>query len=95
MNLLGHRVKRFLDYNGISSNKEDEYNLVKEIPLARSTFYDIKKRANDLLEKYKEEKTFNYEFYAKKFTNNFKMKSIIFLAKTKLVFNNKLENEFL
>ena len=116
MNLLGQWVKRFLDYNGINSNKEDEYNLVKEITLARSTFYDIKKRANDLLEKLKEEKTFNhlfnellgqydlqkkakrdiYEFYTKKFTNNFKMKRIIFLAKkTKLVFNNKLENEFL
>ena len=26
MNLLGHRAKRFLDYNGISSNKEDEFS---------------------------------------------------------------------
>ena len=53
--------------------------------MARSTFYDIQKKTIDLLEKHKEEKTFNYEFYTKKFTNNFKMKRIIFLAKkTKL-----------
>ena len=54
--------------------------------MARSTFYDIQKKTNDLLEKHKEEKTFNYEFYTKKFTNNKKKKGLIFLAKkTKLI----------
>ena len=32
------------------------------MPLARSTFYDIKKRANNLLKKTKEENTFNRQF---------------------------------
>ena len=74
MNLLGHRVERFLEYqkdlrstNSNENNEkkifdEDEYNLVKEMPLARSTFYDIKKRANNLLKKTKEENTFNRQF---------------------------------
>lgn len=75
MNLLGHRVERFLDYQKeIMSNSkdnennekkifdEDEYKLVKEMPLARSTFYDIKKRANNLLKKSNDENTFNRQF---------------------------------
>ena len=74
MNLLGHRVERFLEYqkdirsaNSNENNEkklfdEDEYNLVKEMPLARSTFYDIKKRANNLLKRTKEENTFNRQF---------------------------------
>ena len=51
MNFLGHRVERFLEYQKVISdenNKEnnnkifddDEYQLVKEMPLARSTFYE-------------------------------------------------------
>ena len=106
INLLGHRVERFLEYHkeiGSNNKKEnnqkkilekDEYDFVKEMPLARSTFYDIKKRAIDLLERTKEKSTFNrlfdellgkydlekqtkreiYEFYTKKFANNFKKK---------------------
>ena len=58
MTFLGHRLERFVKYQreigtgiGDSSDKEkkifddDEYKLVKEMPLARSTFYDIKLRA--------------------------------------------------
>ena len=75
MNLLGYRVERFLDYekatkikninNNENKNKifdDDEYQLVKEMPLAKSTFYDIKKRANDLLEKYNDKNSFTNKF---------------------------------
>ena len=73
MNLLGHRVERFLEYqketkgnnNTNNENKifdDDEYQLVKEMPLARSTFYDIKKRANSYLEKYKDKESFSLYF---------------------------------
>ena len=73
MNLLGHRVERFLEYqketkgnnNTNNENKifdDDEYQLVKEMPLARSTFYDIKKRANVYLGKYKDKESFSRNF---------------------------------
>ena len=71
MNLLGHRVERFLDYQkeknegGTEENKifdDDEYKFIKEMPLARSTFYDIKKRANNLLKKYNEKDKFSHNF---------------------------------
>ena len=74
MNLLGHRVERFLEYqkekssnndkenNGKELFEQDEYNLVKEMPLPRSTFYDIKKRAINLLESTKEESSFKRRF---------------------------------
>ena len=76
MNLLGHRVERFLEYQkDIKSNNsenrennedklfdEDEYQLIKEMPLAKSTFYDIKKRANNLFKSSKDKNKFNNEF---------------------------------
>ena len=73
MNLLGHRVERFLDYqketNGNNNqnleNKifdDDEYQFIKEMPLASSTFYDIKKRAKNLLKKYNEKEKFSQNF---------------------------------
>ena len=73
MNFLGHRVERFLEYQKVISdenNKEnnnkifddDEYQLVKEMPLARSTFYDIKKKASNYLNKYKDKDTFSVKF---------------------------------
>ena len=72
MNLLGHRVERFLEYQKVTSesNKqeanqifdEDEYQLVKEMPLARSTFYDIKKRANNILNQFNNKNTFSHKF---------------------------------
>ena len=71
MTFLGHRLDRFMKYQreigtGIGDNSDkvkkifddDEYQLVKEMPLARSTFYDIKLRAHIMVEKYSDQKSF-------------------------------------
>ena len=72
MTFLGHRLERFMQYQRAVSSEngegedekkkkifdEDEYLLVKEMPLARSTFYDIKIRAKDMLSTYKDKKSF-------------------------------------
>jgi len=42
--------------------EDDEYKLVKEMPLARSTFYDIKLRAKNMVEIYKDKKSFSDNF---------------------------------
>ena len=73
MNLLGHRVERFLNYQkeNIGNNNEnnnnkifddDEYQLVKEMPLARSTFFDIKNRAKHILDKFNDKERFSHNF---------------------------------
>ena len=72
MNLLGHRVERFLEYQKIISESnnqdatqifdQDEYQLVKEMPLARSTFYDIKRRANLILNQFNNKNAFSHKF---------------------------------
>ena len=71
MNLLGHRVERVLEYekeiasNNNNKNKifdDDEHQFVKEMPLAISTFYDIKKRANNLLKKFNDKNAFSNKF---------------------------------
>jgi len=63
MNYLGHRMGRFLDYHKLISDSEftneednknklfddDEYQFIKEMPLAISTCYDIKKRVANLM----------------------------------------------
>ena len=71
MTFLGHRLDRFMKYQreigtGIGDNSDkvkkifddDEYKLVKEMPLARSTFYDIKLRAENMVGKYSDQKSF-------------------------------------
>ena len=71
MTFLGHRLDRFMKYQreigtGIGDNSDkvkkifddDEYQLVKEMPLARSTFYDIKLRAENMVKKYSDQKSF-------------------------------------
>ena len=71
MTFLGHRLDRFMKYQreigtGIGDNSDkvkkifddDEYQLVKEMPLARSTFYDIKLRAQNMVVKYSDQKSF-------------------------------------
>lgn len=51
MNLLGERVSRFLKYNSNNlngmelSNKDKEF--VKELPLPKSTFYDIREKVDE------------------------------------------------
>ena len=76
MTFLGHRLERFMQYQrdigpGIGEGEneqtkkvfdEDEYLLVKEMPLARSTFYDIKLRANNMINTYKDKKSFMDNF---------------------------------
>jgi transcriptional adapter 2-alpha len=71
MNLLGHRVERFLNYhkenydNNNNQNKifdDDEYQLVKEMPLARCIFFDIKCKAKNILEKNNEKDKFSKNF---------------------------------
>ena len=70
MNLLGHRVERFLKYHkeNIDNNNQnkifddDEYQLVKEMPLARCTFFDIKNRAQNILKEYNEKDNFSKHF---------------------------------
>ena len=76
MTFLGHRLERFLQYQrdkgysieegGSDQTKEifdkDESLLVKEMPLARSAFYDIKLRANKMIDSYKDKKSFMDNF---------------------------------
>ena len=76
MTFLGHRLDRFMRYQreigmGIGEDSkdkmkqifdEDEFQLVKEMPLARSTFYDIKLRAKNMLENYRDQKSFMENF---------------------------------
>jgi transcriptional adapter 2-alpha len=74
MTFLGHRLERFMQYqrdigqkdDNMESGKklfdDDEYLLVKEMPLARSTFYDIKLRAQNMVNKYKDQKSFMDNF---------------------------------
>ena len=55
-NLLANRIERLYEYNKISKEKKideifdkDEFDLVKEMPLARSTFYEIKLKIKDIV----------------------------------------------
>ena len=69
---LGHRLDRFMTYDRELKEAtqdpskiifdEDEYKLVKEMPLARSTFYDIKLEAQKKIEKFKDQRNFRDEF---------------------------------
>ena len=59
INLLGNRIERYYEFNKLTKEKkieeifdEDEFKLVKEMPLARSTFYDIKLKIKDLISLY-------------------------------------------
>ena len=54
-NLLANRIERHYQFNKISKEKKmeeifdkDEFKLVKEMPLARSAFYDIKLKINEI-----------------------------------------------
>ena len=62
-NLLANRIERYYEFNKIKKEKkieeifdEEEFNLVKEMPLARSTFYDIKIKIKDIVNIFKEKK---------------------------------------
>ena len=60
-NLLGSRIERYFEFNKIKKEKkmeeifdEDEFKLVKEMPLARSTFFNIKIRIKEIVTNFEE-----------------------------------------
>ena len=62
-NFLGNRFLRFYEFDKITQEKkmeeifdEDEFNLVKEMPIPRSTFYDIKLKIKEIMTNFKEKK---------------------------------------
>ena len=62
-NLLANRIERYYEFNKISKEQKeeqifekDELLLVKEMPLARSTFYDIKLKIKETVSMFKEKK---------------------------------------
>ena len=111
---LGHRLDRFMNYqrrlNEQNENKdkndikrepifeEDEYKLVKEMPLPRSTFYDIKLEANKIIEHHKEQRSF-IEYFNKlldEYDLEEKTKSEIsefYIKKFKTIFEEHVKNK--
>ena len=62
-NLLANRIERYYEFSKIKKEKkledifdEEEFKLIKEMPLARSTFYDIKLKIKDIVNIFKEKK---------------------------------------
>ena len=62
-NFIGNRLLRFYEFDKISQEKkmeeifdEDEFKLVKEMPIPRSTFYDIKIKIKEIVTNFKEKK---------------------------------------
>ena len=60
-NLLINRIERYFNYDKIIKDKsikeifdQDEYNLIKEMPLARNIFYDIKTKIKVLTSKFED-----------------------------------------
>jgi len=58
-NLLVNRIERYMQYNKLTKEKkegelfdEDEFKFMKELPLARSTFYDIKLKIKETVSLY-------------------------------------------
>ena len=61
--LLADRIERQLEFNKVSKEKKveeifdkDEYNLIKEMPLARSIFYEIKTKIKEIITLYENKK---------------------------------------
>ena len=60
-NLLINRIERYFNYDKILKDKslkeifdEEEFNLIKEMPLARNVFYDIKVKIKELISKFED-----------------------------------------
>jgi len=58
-NLIADRIERYMQYNKLTKEKkeeelfdEDEFKFMKELPLARSTFYDIKLKIKEAVSLY-------------------------------------------
>ena len=77
-NLLINRIERYLNYDKIIKDKsakeifdKDEFDLIKEMPLARNIFYDIKIKMKNLISKFEDKnniinKTENLKEHIKK-----------------------------
>ena len=84
-NLLINRIERFLNYDKILKDKsvneifdDDEFNLIKEMPLARNIFYDIKIKIKELVSKFEDKnniinKKENLKENMKKLIDNYKL----------------------
>ena len=75
-NLLANKIERHYQFNKISKEKkmeeifeEDEFKLVKEMPLARSTFYDIKIKINEIANIFESKKNEKSENFKEKIEN--------------------------
>ena len=62
-NLLANKIERYYEYNKISKEKKieeifdkDEFRLIKEMPLSRNTFYDIKIKIKEIVTMLEEKK---------------------------------------
>ena len=60
-NLLINRIERYFNYDKLLKDKsskeifdEEEFNLIKEMPLARNIFYDIKMKIKSLVSKFED-----------------------------------------
>ena len=84
-NLLINRMERFFNYDKILKDKslneifdKDEFNLIKEMPLARNIFYDIKISIKELASKFEDKnniinKKENLKENIKKLLDNYKL----------------------
>ena len=84
-NLLINRIERFFNYDKILKDKslndifdDDEFNLIKEMPLARNIFYDIKIKIKELASKFEDKnniinKKDNLKENMKKLIDNYKL----------------------
>ena len=84
-NLLMNKMERYFEYEKITKDKSlneifdnDEFNLIKEMPLARSTFYDIKIKLKELISKFEDKnntlsKNENLKESIKKLIDNYQL----------------------
>ena len=84
-NLLMNKMERYFEYEKITKDKSlneifdnDEFNLIKEMPLARSTFYDIKIKIKELISKFEDKnntlsKNENLKESIKKLIDNYQL----------------------
>ena len=84
-NLLMNKMERYFEYEKITKDKSlneifdnDEFNLIKEMPLARSTFYNIKIKLKELISKYEDKnntlsKNENLKESIKKLIDNYQL----------------------
>ena len=84
-NLLINRMERFFNYDKILKDKslneifdKDEFYLIKEMPLARNIFYDIKIKIKELVSKFEDKnntinKKENLKKNIKKLIDNYKL----------------------